>query len=65
MLRHFFEMFIDGNTNMLDPTCGGGSSLRAAESIGSNFVFGIEANEEFARLANLELDKSRRLRAIP
>ncbi len=65
MLRHFFEMFVDGNTNMLDPTCGSGSSLRAAESLSANSVVGIETDEEFARLANLELEKTRRLRAIP
>ena len=65
MLRHFFEMFVDEYTNMLDPTCGSGSSLRAAESIGANFVVGVEANEDFARLANLELEKVRRLKAIP
>jgi len=64
MLRHFFEMFVDGNTISLDPTCGGGSSLRAADSLGATCVVGVEQNEEFARLANIELEKARRLRAI-
>ncbi len=64
MLRHFFEMFVDEQTIMLDPTCGSGSSLRAADSLRANLVVGVESNEEFARLANLELEKARRLRAI-
>jgi len=64
MLRHFFEMFVDEQTVMLDPTCGSGGSLRAADSLRANLVVGVESNEEFARLANLELEKARRLRAI-
>lgn len=46
MLRHFFTMFVDSNTRLLDPTCGSGSSLRAAESLGAELVLGIEKNEE-------------------
>jgi len=47
MLRHFFQLFVDEHTRMLDPTCGSGSSLRAAESMGAKSVLGLEANETF------------------
>lgn len=42
VLRHFFQMFVDENTRLLDPTCGSGSSLRAAESLGAKAVLGLE-----------------------
>jgi ParB family transcriptional regulator, chromosome partitioning protein len=62
MLRHFFGMLVDENTVLLDPTCGSGSSLRAAESLGARYVLGLECNPEFAGLAREALDRARRLR---
>lgn len=62
MLRHFFEMLIDQNTVLLDPTCGSGSALRAAESLGAKYVLGLEKSGEFAELAKDSLNRSRRLR---
>jgi ParB/RepB/Spo0J family partition protein len=62
MLRHFFSMFVDENTVMLDPTCGSGSALRAAESLNAKFCLGLEINEEFAGLAREALERSRRLK---
>jgi ParB family transcriptional regulator, chromosome partitioning protein len=53
-LTHFFSMFIDSNTRLLDPTCGSGSALRAGLSLGA-IVFGIEKSEEFARIATANL----------
>lgn len=47
MLRHFFSMFVDDNTMMLDPTCGSGSSIRAAESLGAKRVLGLEKDPTF------------------
>jgi DNA modification methylase len=47
---------------MLDPTCGSGSSLRAAESLGAKYVLGLEINKDYANLAREALEKSRRLR---
>jgi ParB/RepB/Spo0J family partition protein len=64
MLRHFFSMLVDGNTRMLDPTCGGGSALRAAESLGASFVLGLEHNAEFVKEAQSALRKFRNLRAL-
>lgn len=51
MLLHFFEMFVDDTTVMLDPTCGSGNALIAAHKLGARSVAGIEADENFAALA--------------
>ena len=48
MLEHFFRMVVDENTRLLDPTCGSGSSLRAADNLGAASVLGLEINPEFA-----------------
>lgn len=61
VLQSFFRMFVDGNTIMLDPTCGSGSSLRAAEAVGAKYVIGLERDEGFAELANAELRKFRQM----
>jgi DNA methylase len=60
VLRHFFQMFVDENTIMLDPTCGSGSAVRAAEALGAPRILGIELDPEFTDRANIELAKSRR-----
>lgn len=62
MLRHFFGMLVDETTALLDPTCGSGSSLRAAESLGAKFTLGLELNESYAEQAQEELRKFRILR---
>lgn len=62
MLRHFFSMFVDENTVMLDPTCGSGSALRAAESLSAKYVLGLEINNDFAELARGALKRARTLR---
>jgi ParB family chromosome partitioning protein len=64
MLRHFFSMVVDKSSLVLDPTCGSGSAVRAAESLGAAFVRGLEINPEFAERAQLELVKARRLREM-
>jgi len=61
VLRHFFRMFVDENTMLLDPTCGSGSALRAAESLGARHVLGLELNPEFAGLAREALKRARAL----
>lgn len=40
VLRHFFRMFVDENTLILDPTAGSGNAIRAATS--ANFRLGLE-----------------------
>jgi len=47
MLAHFFRMFVDGNTTMLDPTMGSGNAVRVAERAGAARSLGLEMNEEF------------------
>lgn len=51
MLRHFFRMFVDENSKVLDPTCGSGTALRAAKSLGAKYVLGIEKDKDFAERA--------------
>lgn len=63
VLQNFFRMFVDDSTLMLDPTCGSGSSLRAAESLGAKHVLGLELNKEFAAGANRALNTFRLGRA--
>lgn len=61
MLRYFMEMFVDNSTRMLDPTCGSGSSLRAAESLGASSVTGLEIDPEHYESAKGALRKFRLL----
>lgn len=61
MLRHFFRMFIDSYSEVLDPTCGAGSAIRAAESLGAARCLGLEINSEFADEANAQVKRSRTL----
>lgn len=64
MLRYFFSMYVDENTRMLDPTCGSGTSLRAAESLGAKEVLGLEINSEIVDAARIALKKSRLEREV-
>ena len=64
MLRHFFRMVVDENTRLLDPTCGSGTALRAAESLGAAAVLGLDTSAEYVDYANSELKKARSLRAV-
>jgi hypothetical protein len=57
MLRKFFPMFVDENTSMLDPTCGSGTSLRAAKSLGASYVLGIEKDPKFTGSAIRAFEK--------
>jgi len=58
-LEHFFEMCVDSQTRLFDPTCGSGSALRAALSLGAERVIGLERDEEFAADARRALSKAR------
>ena len=64
MLRHFFGALVDGTTRMLDPTCGSGAALRAAESLGAESVMGLEIDETHAQNAKDALRKFRALRSL-
>lgn len=56
MLQHFFRMFVDGDTRMLDPTCGSGSALRAARALGAKSVLGLERDAAYADNARRAFD---------
>lgn len=62
VLRQFFRMFVDSTTNLLDPTCGSGGALQAAEELGARTVLGLERDEEFAARAREKLKLSRQAR---
>ncbi len=64
VLRHFMQMFVDENTKMLDPTCGSGSALRAAESLGARYVLGLERDSTWADNARSALRTFRGLRKV-
>ena len=63
MLRHFMSMMVDQTSRVLDPTCGSGSALRAAESLGAQRVLGLERDQEAAENARRALRNFRILRA--
>ena len=62
MLGHFFRMVVDDLTDMLDPTCGSGTSLIAAEELGASRVCGLEISPKFWDIAQENLMRARRLR---
>lgn len=62
VLRYFFGMFVDENTTIFDPTCGSGSALRAAESLGARTVLGLERDKEHWQSATDALRNFRVLR---
>lgn len=62
VLRNFFRMFVDETTFMLDPTCGSGSSVRAAEDLSARYVLGLEVNNDFCEQANRSVRNARVLR---
>lgn len=51
MLKHFFRMFCDEHSIMLDPTCGSANSVKAAMQSGVAHCLGIERDQEFFNLA--------------
>jgi len=57
-LQHFFEMCVDGNTRLFDPTCGSGSAVRAARTLGARDVLGLEVNPEYADAARRAFEGS-------
>jgi ParB-like chromosome segregation protein Spo0J/DNA modification methylase len=47
MLAHFFRMFVDSSTLMLDPTMGSGNAVRVSENMGAASSLGLERDPEF------------------
>lgn len=44
MLSHFFSMFVDDSSLVLDPTCGSGTSLITAHRMKAKAILGLERN---------------------
>jgi hypothetical protein len=53
LLQYWFEMFVDSTTALLDPTCGGGTSLQAALACGAGRVLGLELSPDTANTRSL------------
>ena len=64
VLRHFMQLCVDGYTELLDPTAGSGSALRAAASMGAKRVVGLELNPEYAESAQREFDQQMALESL-
>jgi hypothetical protein len=47
MLKHFMGMVVDEFSRVLDPTCGSGNSIKAAEQLKAAHALGLEINTEF------------------
>lgn len=47
VLQHFFRLFVDEHTNMLDPTAGSHNALAVALEAGAASVTGIELDPEY------------------
>lgn len=62
MLRFFLGMLVDETTTMLDPTCGSGAALRAAEDLGAKSILGLELDPNYATTANTRTLQARVLR---
>jgi ParB family chromosome partitioning protein len=45
VLQHFFRMYIDGSSRVLDPTCGSGNALVVADQLGAESVFGLDIGD--------------------
>lgn len=50
-LEHFFRMYVDESTRLLDPTCGSANALKAAQRFGAAEVLGIERDKNFYEAA--------------
>lgn len=64
MLRFLFSGLIDPTTDFLDPTCGSGTALRAADDLDARTIIGIESNKTYADAAEGLCQSHRRLKHI-
>lgn len=58
VLDHFFRMFVDESTELLDPTAGSGNAVTAALNAGAMSAIGLEIDPEFADAANVRIKKA-------
>src|SRR5262249_38470245 len=57
VLKHFLGMIAGEGDTVFDPTCGSGSSIRAAVELGAFRALGLAIDPDFARRARLKLDE--------
>lgn len=57
MLKHLLAMFVDEHTAVLDPTCGSGSAIAAAQQLNAARVLGVELDEDNAEVAKFLLQR--------
>ena len=57
VLEHFFSMFVDDSSRVLDPTAGSGTSLLTAHHAGAPTVLGLELDPELYRASCNYIDK--------
>ena len=62
MLKHFFNMLVDEFTLFLDPTCGSGSAVRAAEELKAKLSIGMDIDEATVGRARMALRHDRVMR---
>jgi ParB-like chromosome segregation protein Spo0J len=59
VLRHFFQLFVDSSTRMLDPTAGSGTSVLTAHKMGAASVLGLELDPDMAAMAQRAFEETR------
>lgn len=64
VLRHFFRMCVDDLSEVLDPTCGSGTSIVAAEEMGANRIQGLDISEEVCETARARVRRHRKYQEI-
>jgi ParB/RepB/Spo0J family partition protein len=63
MLKHFFRLFVDEHTAMLDPTCGSGNALACAWKMGAQRVLGMDLSDNHVETARSLLRQTRMVMA--
>lgn len=59
VVAHFLSMLVDEHSELLDPTCGSGSALIAAERLHAARVWGLELEEHYVHEARVDLRRER------
>jgi ParB-like chromosome segregation protein Spo0J len=57
VLQHFFQLFVDSSSRMLDPTCGSGTSVLTAHMMKAESVLGLELDPEMRESAVKNFDE--------
>lgn len=55
VVQHFLSMLVDGTSEVLDPTCGSGTALRAALNLGAKRIVGLDIEPRYIDVARSKL----------